>query len=201
MRDAFGTASLRSSKRFALSSTDCHAGDVGSRPRETFDQADTIGITDEGQDDWYRRGGLLCRRRGRTARGHDDVDFESDELGGEPGEQLPLGVGPPGEIDDVLLLDIPEVPESLSQRQRGGAVRSSSATGQEPDPPCLARLLRARGERRREQRSKRDERGAPRDHRADEMVEAGRAELDRADAFEDDSVPLPGTKISSHPLN
>ena len=128
-----------------------HPGDVASGSRENFDQADTIGITHERQDD--RDGGArLLGRRGRGASGgHDDVDLEPDKLGRESRQSLLFGIGPPGEVNDILLLDIPEIAQSVSQRDRWRAVRRAPATGQESDPPCPGRQLRPRGHRGREQ--------------------------------------------------
>src|SRR5713101_2283776 len=68
-----------------------------------------------------------------------------------PGTIL-FGLGPPTQVDDVLLLDVAELPECLPQRKRYGIVRRSRAAGQEPDPPGLApRLLPLGSERRGEE--------------------------------------------------
>jgi hypothetical protein len=72
---------------------------------------------------------------------HDDVDLQIDELGGESWKLILLGVSPPPDVDDVLLLDVAELLQGLSQRSRWQTVRRSPAAGEERDPPRLARLL------------------------------------------------------------
>jgi hypothetical protein len=78
---------------------------------------------------------------------HDDVDLQIDELGGESWKLILLSVSPPPDVDDVLLLDVAELLQGLSQRSRWQTVCRSPAAGEERDPPRLARLLRAGGAR------------------------------------------------------
>ena len=138
------------------------AGHVAAGPREARDQADAFGVTDEGQHDRDRRGRVLGRRGRRASHGDDDVHLELDQLGRERGKALLLGVGPPAEVHDVLRLDVAQIPERLSQRQRWRAIRRPRAAGQESDAPRLAPRLRLGGERRRDQAERdADDEGAP----------------------------------------
>src|SRR5437899_1234598 len=129
MRAAFGTASVRISRRFALSSSDTSVMPVTLPPGRA---RLSIRPMPSALPTWASTIGI-------------------DEVAREPGKPILLGLGPPAQVDDVLRLDVAELLESLSQRQRGKTVRRPRASGQEPDPPRLAPRLRAGGDRRRGQ--------------------------------------------------
>jgi len=76
--------------------------------------------------------------------GHDDIDFEPNQLRGELGPALASTVGPPKLEDDVLPLDVTEIVQALTQGL------SLQVGKEEADAGDLCRGLPFGGERRRE---------------------------------------------------
>src|SRR6516165_2501769 len=69
------------------------------------------------EDDRDRARRLLGRQSRRTAPGgHDDVDLESHELGGECGGSVGFPVAPSVLDGDVPSLDVAQLPQPLSER-------------------------------------------------------------------------------------
>ena len=87
---------------------------VSSWPREALDQADGVGVTDLSQHDRDRRGCLLGGLGRRPSDRDDRVNVESDQFGSETGKPIPLGLRPPTQVDNVLLLDVAELLEGLA---------------------------------------------------------------------------------------
>src|SRR5499433_683213 len=108
-------------------------------------------IGGKAHDDWYRRGGLLRGKGGRSARGGDQVHLQTDEFGGERGETIRFPLSEPDLKNDVLARDPAEVAESLLECQQVGFVTILRSLVEIADPPHLGRLLRLGGERRGEE--------------------------------------------------
>src|SRR5215467_4052702 len=85
---------------------------------------------------------MPCRRGGRAADRDDYVHAGRDELGREPGEALLLRLRPAAHVGHVLLLNVAQVVQGLTQRQRRGAVGRSCAAREEADAPRLGARLR-----------------------------------------------------------
>src|SRR5262249_18121611 len=108
-------------------------------------------IGGKAHDDWYRRGGQLRGKGGRSARGGDEVRLQTDEFEGERGEAICFPLGEPDLKNDVLAGDPAEVAESLLECQQVGFVTILRSLVEIADPPHLGRLLRLGGERRGEE--------------------------------------------------
>src|SRR5215813_5759572 len=85
---------------------------------------------------------MPCRRGGRAANRDDHVHAGRDELGRESREALLLRLRPAAHVGHVLLLNVAQVVQGLTQRQRRGAVGRSCAAREEADAPRLGARLR-----------------------------------------------------------
>src|SRR5262250_674091 len=85
---------------------------------------------------------MPCRRGGRAANRDDHVHAGRDELSREPGEALLLRLRPAAHVGHVLRLRVAQVVQSLTQRERRGAVGRSCAAREEADAPSLGARLR-----------------------------------------------------------
>src|SRR5215467_10966674 len=122
-------------------------------------------IGGKAHDDWYRRGGLLRGKGGRSARGGDEVHLQTDEFGGERGEAIRFPLGEPDLKSDVLARDPAEVAESLLECLQVGFVTILRSLVEIADPPHLGRLLRPCGQRHGEEAPTQGaNEGASRDH-------------------------------------
>src|SRR5215471_10303563 len=101
-------------------------------------------------DDWYRHGGLLRSKGGRSARGGNEVHLQTDEFGGERREAIRFPLGEPNFKGDVLALNPAEVAEPTSERLEVRLVTFCRPLVEISDAPHLARLLRLGSERRGE---------------------------------------------------
>src|SRR5262249_30937725 len=119
-----------------------HTRDVAAGPREAVYEADAVGIPDLGHNDGNGGRGMPCRRGGRAADGDDHVHAGRDELGRESREVLLLRLRPAAHVGHVLLLNVTQVVQSLTQRQRRGAIGRSCAAREEADAPSLGVRLR-----------------------------------------------------------
>ena len=89
----------------------------------------------------YRRRRLLQRHDRPVSERRDDVHLQTDELGRQFRQSLEARFRRPRLIDEVLPLDVAEIPEAMPKRFqvfRGGGVRVSEMA----DAPELRRLLR-----------------------------------------------------------
>ena len=59
--------------------------------------------------------------------GHNQIDLQADQLGGEIGEALGASLGIPPLDGDVVTIDVPEITKPLKERVKDG--RERMATG------------------------------------------------------------------------
>src|SRR5207253_552568 len=90
-----------------------NSGDVAARPRKAGDEpgADWISRVRHDDGDFVR--GLLCRLSGGGEPGDDDVDLETDQLGGQLRKPVELSVRRSKLVTNVLPFDIPEIAHAL----------------------------------------------------------------------------------------
>ena len=93
---------------------------------------------------------MLGGQSPRRACRQDHVHFETEQLGGELGETLVLSLCPAELDENVLSLGVAEITETLAERLDAIAFERRGRVPQVTDPWDLPRLLRAGGERRRE---------------------------------------------------
>ena len=91
------------------------AGDVAARPRQAGHEPDRHRIPSIAMTIGIVAGRLLGGQGPRSAGGHDDVDLEPDQLGWQGREPLELPVRLAVLDDNVLAVDVAEVPKSLSE--------------------------------------------------------------------------------------
>src|SRR6516162_5652315 len=117
-------------------------GDVPTWMGQIGNDAGVESSSDRTHDDGYRAGGFLGRERGRRPPGDDYVDLERDQLGGQRRITGVVAFGPAIGEPDVLSLAPAELAQALSE----AVDRAQRALGENPDPPHLIALLRARRE-------------------------------------------------------
>src|SRR5262249_18789456 len=136
------------------------AGDVATRPRQTGDKASAKRVRHRREHDWDNRGRLF-RCEDRRSRGDNNIDLETDKLGGDLGETLETSLR-------QTTLDHggtpPDPPESAHPLHKGGDPWARGGTrlpAQNPDGRQLARLRGPRRERPRRRAAKQRNELAP----------------------------------------
>ena len=121
-------------------------GDVSARPRKARDQprADRITRVGHHDGDFVRR--LLCRLGGGREPSHDDIDLETDQLGGQFGNPVGLSLCRSKLEPNVLSLDISQIAQPLP-KVPPKLFRIGTAKDQCANSRQLCRLLRAPRER------------------------------------------------------
>ena len=85
------------------------AGDISARPGKARNQPRTDGISCLGHDDRDVTRHLLCRHSGGREPSDDDIDFETDQLGGQLGQPFEMSFRRPKLKSNVLPLDIAQI--------------------------------------------------------------------------------------------
>jgi hypothetical protein len=134
------------------------ASDVSARARQPGDDTGHQRIAARGHHDGNRCGGILGRHHGGRPARHDQIDVETSQLGRELRKALGAAIGRAIVDDEVLALDVAEVPQTLAQRIEIGGVRRRRNHLQDADAVNLAGLLCAgREPPRRRAAEERDE--------------------------------------------
>src|SRR5262245_18946025 len=137
------------------------AGDVATRPRQTGDKASAKRVRHRREYDWDNRGRLF-RCEDRRSRCDNNIDLETDKLGGDLGETLEASLRPTNLDDDGTALDPSEFAQPLFKSGDPLARGGTRLPAQKPDGRQLARLLGPRRERpRRSAAEQTDEFAAP----------------------------------------
>jgi hypothetical protein len=130
-----------------LSSEEGHSGDVAARPVEAGDQAQPHRIGAEHEDDWYRRGGGLCRERWSGAAACDDQGhLTASQIGRQFRQPIGLIVRPAIFDRHILALDVAGLFQPMAECGQLLRIRIGEGRVQEPDHRHRG-LLRARRER------------------------------------------------------
>src|SRR5262249_4014106 len=110
-----------------LGSNDEHEpSDVAAGTREALNKPRAHRILGGGHDDRNGRGyGPGCPRY-QVAGCHDDVRFETDELGDDVSESLEPSLGRPALEDEILTFHVAESPQALHEGPDGGVNRLRS---------------------------------------------------------------------------
>src|SRR5262249_48555602 len=116
------------------------AGDVATRPRQTGDKASAKRVRHRREYDWDNRGRLF-RCEDRRSRCDNNIDLETDKLGGDLGETLEASLRPTNLDDDGTALDPPEFAQPLFKSGDPLARGGTRLPAQKPDGRQLARLL------------------------------------------------------------
>jgi len=80
------------------------------------DEARLHWIGDPHDDDWDHFSGVLGGFGGRGVHGHDDVDFEAQEIGDQRRKTIASALSIPYIGDDALALDVPKPLELIAKR-------------------------------------------------------------------------------------
>src|SRR5712692_1011358 len=131
-----------------------YSRDVPPRPRQVGDEPQGNRVAGCHKDDGNRPRRLLGgQRRWRVPRRYDHVDLQTDQLGGELGEQLILPPRIAVLKSDVASLHIALFSQPLLEGVKPHThpmILKGAAEPEHADPPHLPRLLRFGGERRGE---------------------------------------------------
>src|SRR5262245_1904588 len=128
------------------------AGDVATRPRQTGDEASAKRVRHRREHDWDNRGRLF-RCEDRRSRCDNNIDLETDKLGGDLGETLEASLRPTNLDHNGTALDPSEFAQPLLKSGDPLARGGTRLPAQKPDGRQLARLLRPRRERPRGRRA------------------------------------------------
>ena len=120
MREQFQTLAAQ------LRRADTDAGAVAPWPRQAGDESAAHGIRHDRHDNRDGLGRVLGRAN-RRSMGHEDVDWEPDEVGREGGEALGLPIRKPPRHGEVLALH----PAMLAQPVPEGLDSCGVGTGKE----------------------------------------------------------------------
>jgi hypothetical protein len=104
---------------------------------------------------------VLCRDNIRVATRHDDVDLEPDQVLGELREPLRLPVGEAVLDHHVPSRDVAEITQAVFEGFHEARRLLARRAQQNPDSGNLPPLLRLGGERRGEESSRTNNKGAP----------------------------------------
>ncbi|HZD29814.1 MAG TPA: hypothetical protein VE251_14125 [Xanthobacteraceae bacterium] len=131
-----------------------NSGDVAARPRKAGDESRGDRISRVRHDDGDFVRGLLCRLSGGREPRDDDVDLETDQLGGQFGKPAELSLRRSKFVSNVLPFDIPEIAQPLPEFPPK-LFRIGIADDQGAHDSNLRRLLCAREERPKKRRHRR----------------------------------------------
>ena len=92
------------------------SGDVSIGPGEALGNIRANGVSDYRYNNGNRRGGALGRPSRRPVLGHDNVNPETNKLGGQFGQPIEVPIGPSELDDDVLALEVAKVAQPRPQR-------------------------------------------------------------------------------------
>src|SRR5712691_5174835 len=153
IRDTVGTASLRNSSCFPLSSAVMVLNPVMFPPRmpQAGDQPGRNRINAHQHHDRDRARGVLGGEGRAGSPWHHHVDLELDQLSRQLAETCFTALCPALLKDDVLALDVAQVAQTLAESlQRWHGCRGSGASIEQPDPVHFPRWLCVSDKRRRE---------------------------------------------------
>ena len=111
--------------------------DVPARAREARDEPEPDRIANADHDDGDRPVAFLAATAAGVAHRHDDVHLEPDQLGREVGQPLEPALRKSILDDDVLALDLAELPQALPERVEYGAAAGRMSRDQNADPRNL----------------------------------------------------------------
>ena len=120
---------------------------IAAWPREARDDTGGNGVAAVHHDDWNCRCRILGDEGPRCPIGHDDVDFETNQLGRQTRELIVLFLGPAELNGDVLALDVAQVAKAGPKCRDPPCPRGSKCGTEESNPSNLRRLLRVSNKR------------------------------------------------------
>src|SRR5260370_11423546 len=159
-----------------LINEDCDACHVALRAREAGSQTRPHGVASHSHDRNAARRSR-CRNCGGGSPRHEDVDLEIDQLCEECSMLLRLTRD--AELDDdVLVLDVAQIPKPLAESLKPPGKACSRL--EEPNPWHLPRLLPLGGERRGQDAARRQPEERPTLHHRCPLPTGRRADRPRA---------------------
>ena len=102
-----------------LRNKETRSRDVCFGPCETRDKTRRDSVAADRHDNWNRRGRLFRCARPRRPVGHDDIDVETNKLGGQPGEPIVFALRLAELYNNVPALDITEFAQTGPQGFHG----------------------------------------------------------------------------------
>ena len=128
-------------------------GDVAARPRQTGDKAGFNRIEGHRKDDRNRLGRLPGGVDRLRAAGDDDIDLETNQLGGKFGETLYAPAGKPILNVNIFSFDVAQLLQPLTKRR---VVDRHFNESQVTDAGNFLRLLRLRTSRQKDRQQRAD---------------------------------------------
>ena len=112
--------------------------DVPAGPREARDEARSRRVANGHHDERNRRCRLLDGERGGCASGNDHINFQGDQFGDEGRKAFILSFRPSILDQNVLALDVAEVPQAFAERPDEYLPRAAGVVPRKPNRGTFA---------------------------------------------------------------